>query len=296
MTSAVLYGGADGFEGELSDIDFAVDYSSFPHLPLLVDEYCTLVGWRLCQILRHETTAAYFVCSASDDASCSVALDACSDYQRNGTVFLSVDELLRNRQLLDWGGHSLSLATELRYRFAKAAAKKKDVATAVKEFAQYPEVVRRSCASWIDERWAVCLGSWHAEDLAVALDKVRTQANSCPSLFQTGALSRIVSRILHPTGLVVIAGNKFDTTAARLEGVFSHLYFRRFKKIYRWQPKLYKDLVSSTLIVLPKLGSFWSRVLPPDCIYQMGENDDCKAIAEHLYQRCKQREFSEGRL
>ena len=285
---AVLHGGEDGFERELSDVDFVVDHQTFPRLPALIDAYCTQADWRLCQVLRHETTAAYFVCSANDDPGCAVALDACSDYQRNGTVFLPAEMLLENRQPLAWGGYGLSPTNELRYRFAKAAAKNKDATAAAEEFARYPEEVRRDCAAWLDAHWGASPTSWAAADLSPALAKLRAKSNDRPSLLQAGALGRVLSRILRPTGLIVIAGHPdFDATAARLESVFGHLYFRRFKKSQCWQPTLLKDLVASTLIVVPELGALWSNLLPADCIHRMAPGEDCQAIAKHLHQRCR---------
>ncbi len=291
VRSAVLHGGADGFERELSDVDFVVDHQTFKKLPALIDEYCTQADWRLCQVLRHETTAAYFVCSAADDPSCAVALDACSDYQRNGTVFLPAEMLLENRQPLAWGGHGLSAANELLYRFAKAAAKIKDATAAAEEFARYPEEIRRDCAAWMDEKWGASPASWNAANLAPALAKLSARSNPRPSLLQTGALRRILSRTLRPSGLVVIAGpHDFDATAAMLEHVFGHLYFRRSKKSQRWQLAMLKNLVASTLIVVPELGALWSKLLPADCVLRMAAGDDCQAIAKRLHQRCKQRE------
>jgi hypothetical protein len=291
VRSAVLHGGEDGFERDLSDVDFVVDHPTLPLLAALIDDYCAQAGWQLCQVLRHETTAAYFVCSAADDPACAVALDACSDYQRNGTVFIPAEMLLEDRQPLAWGGHGLSPATELRYRFAKAAAKNKDATAAADEFARYPENVRRDCAAWLDAHWRISPVSWDAADLAPALAKLRTKSNHRPSLLQAGAFGRILSRILRPTGLVVIAGrHDFDATASRLESVFGHLYFRRFRKCQRWQPALLKDLVASTLIVVPELGAFWTQVLPANCIHRMIPGEDCQAIAKHLQQRCKCRE------
>lgn len=58
IPSAVLHGGEDGFEGELSDVDFVTDETSFGKLPSHIHSYCALSGWQLCQVLRHETTAA----------------------------------------------------------------------------------------------------------------------------------------------------------------------------------------------------------------------------------------------
>lgn len=291
IRSGILHGGADGFERELSDVDFVVDHQTFLRLPDLIDDYCAQAGWQLCQILRHETTAAYFVCSATDDPACAVALDACSDYQRNGTVFLPTEELLENLKPLAWGGYGLSPANELRYRFAKAAAKDKGATAAAEEFARYPQEIRRDCTAWLDRVWGISPASWSPTDLAPALAELRAKSNHRPSLLQAGALGRILSRILRPTGLVVIANHRdFDATAARLESVFGHLYFRRFRKRQHWQPALLKDLVASTLIVVPELGAFWSKLLPADCLHRMAAGDDCRTIAKRLHQRCNQRE------
>ncbi len=295
IRAAVLHGGADGFERDLSDVDFVVDRRTYPRLPALIDEYCEPSGWQLCQLLRHETTAAYFVCSCADDPACAVALDACSDYQRNGTVFLSAETLLENRQKLAWGGYGLNPTQELHYRFAKAAAKNKEVAASAAEFTTYPEDVRRDCAAWLHARRNISLRSWDASGIAPVFEKLRAQSKRRPSLTQAGAAGRVLSRILHPTGMVVIAGNDdFEATAARLEEVFGHLYFRRFKRDRRWKSAMLKDLISSTLIIVPQLASRWTKLLPANSIHLLDPASDaatqCQEIAMHLHQRCKKRE------
>jgi hypothetical protein len=292
----MLHGGEDGFERELSDVDFVVDQRTYPQLPGLIDAYCEQSDWQLCQVLRHETTAAYFVCSAADDPSCAVALDACSDYQRNGTVFLTAEELLESLQPLAWGGYGLSAATELRYRFAKAAAKNKDAAASAEEFSRYPEEIRRDCAIWLDQVWDISLASWDAAGLAIGLAGLRAKSNQSPSLLQAGAPRRILSRIRRPTGLIVITGREsFDAAFGQLEQVFGHLYFRRTRKTERFRPAHLKDLIASTLIVVPELGFPWTSMLPADCIHRLDpalEADaQCKELAKHLHQRCKQREW-----
>ena len=288
--SAILHGGEDGFDRELSDVDFVVAHQNFQKLPALIDEYCTKVGWLLCQILRHETTAAYFVCSAADDPACAVALDACSDYQRNGTVFLPAEMLLENRRALPWGGYGLTGAMELRYRFAKAAAKQKDSGSAALEFQTYPEEARLDCAAWLAQRWGIPLISWGAADLAAAFATVRNKSNSRPSLTQPGAASRIISRILHPTGLVVIASHgDFDACSDSLERAFGHLHFRRFRKTTKWKPVMLRDLISSTLIVVPELNPIWRRILPVDCVHAANTGSPEKDLAIWLHGRCKRR-------
>ena len=295
VCSATLHGGEDGFARELSDVDFVVAHENFQQLPALIEEYCKQTDWRICQVLRHETTAAYFVCSATDDPSCAVALDACSDYQRNGTIFLPANMLLENRQPLAWGGYGLSKTNELRYRFFKAAAKNKDVTAVAEEFARYPEEIRRDCAKWIDERWGISPQSWNVADLAPSLAKMREKSNPRPSLLQSGSLGRIASRILRPTGLIVIAGHvDSEAIATRIEQVFGHLYFRRFHKTTRWQPSMFRELVASTLIILPEISALWAKLIPADCIHRLNPTQNiesqCRNLAKHLHQRCMQRE------
>lgn len=295
LRAAVLHGGAEGFENELTDVDFAVDPETFILLSSLIDEHCTRSGWQLCQVLRHETSAACFICSAVDDPSCAVALDACSDYQRNGTLFLTAESLLKNRKTLPWGGYGLTPTTELCYRFAKAAAKGKDPSASAEEFASYPDEVRRDCTVWIETQWGIYPQSSDASDLAAALIKLREQSNLHPSLTQDGALGRIASRIFHPTGLILIIGHDdFEGIASRLENVFGHLYFRRIRKEECWRPAMLKDLIKSTLIIVPELGALWPKLIPANCIHRLDSTQDpdqqCKELGKHLHERCMSRE------
>ncbi|MGJ8642777.1 MAG: hypothetical protein ACSHX9_05170 [Luteolibacter sp.] len=289
--SAVLHGGENGFEHEISDVDFAVDAETFTELHHLIRDHCAASGWLLCQILRHETTAAYFVCSDKEDPARSVALDACSDYQRNGTLFLTAHELLENRRPLPWGGHGLSPHMELRYRFTKAAAKKKDSGSAAVEFAIYPDESRQQCEAWLTKRWCISLESWESSDLAKAFALIRDKSNSRPSMLQPGAASRILSRIIHPTGLIVVTGDEdFDTKADLLKSGFGKLHFRHFRKEKKWQIAFLKELITSTLIILPQLSSFWRKILPAVCVHTLDPASPANDLAEWLHHRCVQRE------
>jgi hypothetical protein len=295
VRSVVLHGGADGFERELSDVDFAVAPSSFHLLPSLVAEHCAATGWRLCQILRHETTASYFVCSANDDPACAVALDACSDYQRNGMVFLAAATLLQERVMLPWGGHALPRSTELRYRFAKAAAKNKGAAASAHEFATYTEEDRNACADWLSASWNLSLRSWDVASLAPVLEALRGCSRGIPALSQSGAPARVLSRIVNPSGLIVITGRSHhDDVATRLEQIFGRLYFRRTLKAPRWRPALFKELVTSTLILLPELSATWAKLIPGDCILRIDPSRSIEPVLEriagHLQERCRSRE------
>jgi hypothetical protein len=251
-------------------VDFVVERSVFPRLPFLIDEYCTQSGWHLCQVLRHETTAAYFVCSALDDPCCAVALDACSDYQRNGTVFLSADELLKDLRLLSWGGHGLSLATELRYRFAKAAAKDKHAGTCAREFSRYPAEALDVCSKWLLTEWGIPTGSWKSDDLRFALGRLRSCSRSRPPLWQPATFIRVLSRIRRPTGLMVVLGPEdFATRSHQLAAVFGYLYFRRVRIEERPGIRHLCALVTSNLVIVPTLDPIMQFLTPKSCIFHL---------------------------
>jgi hypothetical protein len=277
-------------------VDLVVDRDTFGSLPELTHRYAATRNWRLCQILRHETTAAFLVCSPVVDPGRVVALDACSDYQRNGTLYLSAEELLLERSPLPWGGHGLSAAYELRYRFAKAAAKGKNPKACAKEFAGYSEEARAGCADWLMATWGIDPGAWNGRDVATALGALRERSNTRPALFQRGAPARFLGRICKPTGLVIVTGEAdFESVAAGLGAVFGNLYFRKVRKSMRWQPVMLKELISSTLILVPRLPGFWQSLLPTGCIFTLDPSADPdarhQAIASHLHQRCARREF-----
>ncbi|MEO5917128.1 MAG: hypothetical protein ABIS50_23060 [Luteolibacter sp.] len=296
VPSAILHGGGDGFENPLSDVDFAVAGNVWGNLTRLIHEYCGGAGWRLCQVLRHEPTAAYHVCSAIDDPACAVALDACSDYQRNGTVYLTASELLEERKPYLWGGFSLTPEKELCYRFAKAAAKSKEVAGVAEEFARYPEPARKNCETWLAKHWGIILAGWDPEDLKTGLGDLRRRSNRRPPVFNADSFARIVSRILSPSGMIVVTGGgDFDEISRELEATFGHLYFRRFLKVDRWKPALIKGLVASTVIVVPEMPGIVESLLPADCVYRPDGGQDTGELllnfARCLAERCARREM-----
>lgn len=295
VASAILHGGEHGFSKTISDVDFAVAACSYPRLPVLISAYCNQAGWQLCQVLRHETTAAYFVCSAMDDPACAVALDACSDYQRNGTLFLKAEELIANRRKFDWGGHGLAPELELCYRFAKAAAKNKPPEDAMNEFSGYPAGAKKQCADWLEKTWAIGSGYWDDENMAERLASLSAISSARPPLWKGGAWKRILQRIIQPSGLIVQTETDIDVSSVNmLASVFGHLYFRKLMMLEQFNPSHLKNLVSSTLVIVSKLDRMSSLLVPGNCIFKIDseKNMDCqiKKIAEFLAERTKIRE------
>jgi hypothetical protein len=267
-----MYGGEAGFEQELSDVDFVVDRLSFQNLPALIYAYCIQANWQLCQVLRHETTAAYFVCSASDDPSCAVALDACSDYQRNGVCFIKAEEFLKARRTLPWGGYGLSPEVQLQYRFTKAAAKGKDHSATEREFAGCPQVAREALVAWLRNKWKLNVGGSAPEQLKHALKGFKQKTRSRPSLLQPGSITRIIDRIAHPTGLVVVLGSHdFENRSHDLAAIYSHLYFRRVQIERHFKLSHLRSLIASTLVIVPELGILAPLPLPIGCLLRLDD-------------------------
>ena len=294
IASVVLHGGDDGFEGGISDVDFAVGHEHIHRLEDQIRAYCLETGWRLCQILPHETTAAYHVCSSHEYPEIVVALDACSHYQRMGMNFLDAGEMLEHRRTLSWGGYGLQSGWELRYRFAKAAAKGKNAGKAAEEFANYSREDILACSDWLASRWGIAPVDWTAVGLERAFAALLHGADRGRKRFDVDSLRRIIRRLLRPTGLVVEHG---DCLAFEELNSFAALagsrYFRRQRVAPGWESHFLRDLVASTLILVPKVPRFWRLLLPSDCILRVPSLEATpvlfERLARHLQERCLSR-------
>ncbi len=295
VEAAVLHGWRDGFGGTLSDVDFVLDTAGFRRLVSLVNEWCESQGWILCQVLRHESTAAYCVCSAINDPGQAVALDACSDYRRNESILIPSWELLAGRIRMPSGGFRVSDEMEIRYRFTKAAVKNKSPEDVTGEMSRYPEQVRTSCQRWLRETWDMDLASWDAVEIGNTIRALRSRTASKPPWFHVASLRRILKRVLQPSGLIVIVeGQGFEDIALRLQKDLGRLHFRRFLKLGNPHPQNIKDLISSTLIVTTKISRLMAEFIPTDCIFStephVNVDSISRIIEEHLHNRCMRRE------
>ena len=296
VAAAVLHGWRGGFEGALTDVDHVLSAAGFARVTALVSAYCQSVGWRLCQVMRHETTAAFCVCSARTNPGQVVALDACSDYRRRERLLLTVDELLEGRRPLPSGGYRLSEETELRYRMLKAAVKQKAAELLAEDFAGYSEAAHQACAAWLERRWGVVLIGWQPAALAAAWQELdRRTLRNRGAAFSVGALARIMRRLARPTGLVVVTGQQMDEEVmAAIFETFGRLYFRRTARREEWSVQDFRALATSTLVIVKRMGSAWKTMLGRDCWLEFQGDEEVAQItariADHLERRCARRE------
>lgn len=283
---AALHGWRKAFDDAASDVDLVVDAATFGRLPSLMAGYCEEHGWRLIQLFPHEDTALYGICVNSGDPRRVVALDVCSDYQRNGVVYLGVEELLEDRIALDWGGWCLPPGHEFRYRFAKAAAKGKAAESLAEDLDHCPDEGLLEACSWLSGEWRITV---RPEDLRrnarAALAEFAAAARRRQPGFRPRTWARWFGRFLNPTGLVVEwPGVGADDPAKQWARESGARYFRRGKAT-NWSPRLLGDVARSSLIVCPRVPAWLKN---RQGIFLSGPVSD-EQLVDHLAQRLRSR-------
>jgi len=294
INTAVLHGWHDDFENELSDVDFVISPEGFRDFVPLVHEWCQLQGWRLCQVLRHETVATYCVC-AGTDPDFVVALDACSDYQRNGIRYLTHQELLANRIRLPWGGYRVGESVEICYRFAKAAAKHKNAEVATREFLRYSADARSRCEECLLDHYGLVLGGWDVKTVRRTMKALVKRRGTNKLRMLSGLLYKIVRKTARPDGLLVTMKGFWNPGLAReLARRCGHLYFRRTVVEAHVRPSHAVALLRTTMIVVERMRPVERWLVFKACVFDLDPAwsvDECFAnLVSALHQRCLKRE------
>ncbi len=294
IPAAVLHDWEGDFEDEISDVDYVIEARSFPLITKLVHDYCNTVGWQVNQVLRHENTAAFCVCSPLAHPKCVVALDACSDYQRNGFVFFRAAELLEGRLPLDWGGYRLSPANEFRYRFVKAAAKDKVADQVIPQLLAMDFDSREGFADWMLTRWNIQLRGWDVIALRGCLTELKRHCGPAMNRLRLAHLRRLSRRCLKPDGLLLVITQGDPEWLREITDCYSRLYFRRCIQVRRATARNRLDLIRSTLVIAESTTPGFMIGLDPDSVLRVPGGltiqETLEQIARHLHGRCMKRE------
>lgn len=223
--SAVLHGGQDRFHRVDSDIDFVIECRGFSKIDELIQNYCSTKGWCLVQIFMHENTGAFCVCAKNEEASTVVALDACSDYQRNGSTFLKADEMLKNKRSLSWGGYKVSESIELRYRFSKAAAKCKEAKLFHQELRDYSLQSQGDLKEWLQRVRGISINLFSFQSVKSALSTFYEESKRDTKRINFQTIERVLYRVLCPSGCIVLSRNFKQEELMSI--TYKNLYFRR---------------------------------------------------------------------
>ena len=256
--AVALHGWRHGFDDVSSDVDLAVDDRVFSRMPSLMHDYCGARGWRLVQLFPHEDTSIYGICVHGEQARRVVAFDICSDYQKDGVVYLTASEIMGQREVLPWGGWRLKPDMEFRYRFCKASAKGKAAASLLEDSMNCGEAELEAVAGWLRREWQVTAGAEALRaDPGPVLEEFRRQADRRRSHWRPRSWLRWAARVFRPSGLVV---EWRDAPAPEWLRDLGHSCFRRFHEA-DWSGRMIHDLVRSTLCVCPAAPG-WVRRSP----------------------------------
>jgi len=270
--TAVLHGWENSFEEELSDVDFVVDRRTFAGLAGIIHGYCQGVGWCLMQVLKHESTGYFFVCSRAGNPECVVALDACSDYQRKGIHFLSAEELLDGKLLLPWGGFRLKEEIELKYRLVKAAAKQKKLGEVYSEYETYSTENRKRAIAWACNRWGMAMGSEDRNSFDLLYGKLVSKFLTPSILARIRSTPRYLGRIIKPTGALVETSPELSNEELKcFMGKYSCNYFRATEHVKDFAVMDCKRIIKTTLMCHRGKTRWWQRMFLRGCYFDGSE-------------------------
>jgi hypothetical protein len=180
----------------------------------------------------------------------------------------------------------------LRYRFVKAAVKAKAASKLAETFRAYQDSNRLELEKWLKERWGIKHANWDEAGLSSTWKQLEVLTRNAKVSGRISGWKRIFSRIIHPSGLVVIRMTPGqDQAVARC---FGRLYFRRQLLVDRFSLTMNKSMVTSTLIRCRQMGKVWRHLLSQNLWMEAGENETPDELVEritiHLQDRCARRE------
>ena len=217
----VLVGRVNGYPEQVeSDVDFVVRQADFDRLPALLARIAQQVGGRLVQHLHHEIGAAYFAITV--EAGPHIVFlhpDASADYRRKGRLWISADELLRNRRRHPGGFWIPGVAEGLLYylvkRIDKGVIEPVHLAHLRAEFALAPQ----ACEALLRDRLGApvaaalieVLGRPEMNSAVQRMQQMKSAIHGSAQIEGWGSklqsrmrdLARKVRRVVQPTGLVI---------------------------------------------------------------------------------------------
>ncbi len=209
--SLILHGWEDMPEIIPSDIDFAVSGVSPDQYLELLDRYCAQCGWKLVQVIEHESDALYAICFQRGSQQSSIVLDVTWDYRRKGEVLIDNRTLFQGR----WNPigkpfYSAAKEVEFLYDLVKSASKGKPI-NEMRErlkplFEESPDRCRKSLETWLNRKSGVA----HQLEEACWSD-IEKIYKSSPTVVRLSHSRRIrmreiklyLRRVMEPTGLIV---------------------------------------------------------------------------------------------
>ncbi len=156
-TSGIAYcvlSGLEKFpEARNSDVDLMVATTAFERIAGLLRNAAERCGALLVQAMQHETTACYFVLAKRIGRSVAyLHPDCCSDYRREGRLWMRANEALANRTLR--GNFFIpSIADEFHYYLIKKVLKQSIDESELERLAELYVSSPSECCSRVRRLW-----------------------------------------------------------------------------------------------------------------------------------------------
>lgn len=203
-----------------SDIDFMVSDKDFKKLDIVFNNINSIGSLRLVQVLRHEITAAYYVISIEGAQGFKLmALDACSDYRKNGVLWLKSEQVLKNRKKNKAGFWVPSDQDNFKYYLIKRIEKQSIAKQHLEYFEACISLNLDDYRTSLQELFGVVYAKkvekailsldlkWFETELKTLAHKLRQNKpkQTMLTLFNSylSEQKRKLSRIIEPTGIVI---------------------------------------------------------------------------------------------
>jgi thymidylate kinase len=287
----ILAGYAEYPEVISSDVDFMVEEAQLVRLPGLIQEIAHETGSSFVQCLQHETSACYFVLASQDSTTISFLMpDACSDYRRQGRLWIAARGMLARRRRHEKGFYIPAADDAFIYYLIKkidkgsinesqgnhlAALFQEDPSGCEKRLQDYwsPSNLDLLKSAAMANIWGGVLGK--LRQLALELH-ANSSLESLPHLARQwfAEIGRRIGRVCKPSGLFVVFigpdGSGKSTVLSQVEIDLAPV-FRKTRR-YHLRPLLGKKTGTATTIVtaphakpprslvtsLVKIAYFWA--------------------------------------
>jgi len=212
-----------------SDVDYCVSDDDLPGIVPLVLEYCRASGWRLVQIMQHESKAYFCICVSKQDPSEYIELDVCSDYMREGKILIAAETLLANRRPYGQTSfHIPSLGAEFCYRLWKSVAKRKPLKEMRAQLDGLYELGSEECSHAMIDLNIIdrdsSSTSWEKQSDEI-FESLQHRYDQMPVSSRKGQWQKFIRRVIQPSGLLVflptgLGGQEKEALAKRCGHAF----------------------------------------------------------------------------
>jgi Phosphotransferase enzyme family len=215
-----------------SDVDLMVRAADMPRMYTLLAQAAEGCGARILQAIQHETSACYFVLAKESGRKVGfLNPDCCSDYRRQGRLWLRADAILAARRSFN-NFYVPSVPDEFIYYLIKKILKRSMHACHLRRLHGLYQRAPHDCGDWLHRFWSARTAdalkralveqdlSWFATNSESLLSEIEaSRPVERPLARFASRLRRVagfVRRLLQPTGMCLVVSGPGETQAWNL--------------------------------------------------------------------------------